>query len=1171
MSSSWLARLASPGGRQARTTEAAAALRAKQPLDPLVAFEQAWFSAQRVLEPERSRSDLSSQTREQLTAQLDRMLSLLESESASPTDPIGPCLEFVLKDQALGTLVTLVLDQNSSTLRAVLVQWFSKAIVALPETFLVHRSIHKPLIKLLNKCIESDVGEFPEEEAAVVLIMVVIAERIRTYPQLLAIFLKAKSATANSSNARTNLTRSPPTTPSRTEFQRVGSDASTASTSDRESVASPSKSSFLGYRSRREHDFLLFAYLLRFVHREGAVGDDARAGLLSLIDIAMGSSKPSGHAMLRSDSTTTVRPPVYPSSAIREAALAFAEYLLESDFAEVLGAGIAALFGLLPSKLAIKPPSGSTPAKNSAERHPTRGAQGMVLGGLGALGEDQDPETAEAERQEEENALLASGVGLAGTEEFRESLDAWLKLVEFTQEVLTRLDDPLDGAQALERSVDDEERRQHVATRALSDSILSLLRTLFLQAVVYPSILESSDQDGSAVAVLSYLDALLSVVADGTRLEAIIMKFLTEDGGGSHEDGTKQDDVAESQSIVNVFLSPASNRVRRRKSSAMLIIERATRQDRTSDYFTDVSRFTLKDLLATNLGSTSPPTVIAATKLMRTLLQRHDRWANVALDVLVDESATSFPITLRQEVSTDDSDREEDPDVFVYQPQRPRQGILDATFKSFAPMSPVSSIHTHHDALEVMISLLAEIDSINRHLTLDSIVSATSAFSSYLVDAEAAIALDSGFRRGISFTTSRRDAPSKTSKPRAQRKRSSLFGQTVSLLTQELVQSETGVRHRLRPETAIVGALLDLLSRFFAHSPDVNLSLTATIASMALSPYRSLDDWLLPTVQDRSPPATWASPRRQKQSDKSTSSDDGDDRSDDDLPTHLQILGISSDDREELSSPMKTALVESDSVLAILSALATSIQRYRATVPQFDKRLAERRQGLFFADNLTDALELDTSAASLPLPSPALHSGQSHPATPLPLPSTPQRSMGFASFITGRPKHSRGASSSSLFPTPQRQVAQPPTMRRSHSGDGSATTQPARDDSLASASHTQSPFQAHYRQTGAITVQPIVVATPRMSSKRATLQDDASKEASPSRTPTRHVSRSSVGGFSGSSTAADTCALSNDRSTSTVTLSTILDNVIVLEEFVNELVAIVQVRRSLGIDATRVL
>ncbi len=42
---------------------------------------------------------------------------------------------------------------------------------------------------------------------------------------------------------------------------------------------------------KTEYEFLLFNYLLRFVHREGHIGEFARAGLLFLMDVAMSSGE----------------------------------------------------------------------------------------------------------------------------------------------------------------------------------------------------------------------------------------------------------------------------------------------------------------------------------------------------------------------------------------------------------------------------------------------------------------------------------------------------------------------------------------------------------------------------------------------------------------------------------------------------------------------------------------------------------------------------------------------------------------------------------------------------------------------------------------------------------------------------------------------------------------
>ena len=108
-------------------------------------------------------------------------------------------------------------------------------------------------------------------------------------------------------------------------------------------------------RRRAEHDFLLFAFLLRFVHREGTIGDLARAGLVILVEVAVtstSSTDPASPKMTRSDTSSTITALSSAASAssqpvaAREARLTLGEYLLDSDFAEVLGAGLGALYGL---------------------------------------------------------------------------------------------------------------------------------------------------------------------------------------------------------------------------------------------------------------------------------------------------------------------------------------------------------------------------------------------------------------------------------------------------------------------------------------------------------------------------------------------------------------------------------------------------------------------------------------------------------------------------------------------------------------------------------------------------------------------------------------------------------------------------------------------------------
>lgn len=244
-------------------------------------------------------------------------------------------------------------------------------------------------------------------------------------------------------------------------------------------------------RTKAEHDFLLFSYLLRFVHREGSVGDFAREGLLHLVDIAttLPNSQHGSSGMTRSDTGLTITPQPAdstptPSRAAREATLAFAEHLLDSDFAEVLGAGLGALYGLLPSKLAVRSADASAAPAGSADGLADMGG-GMVLGGLGPLGDSVDAEELARQREDEEDRLRSLGYGISGTDNFRDALDGWLTLVEFTQEVLGRCRAVEEALRpGAEEEVEEEGRQQRFVMTALAASILGSLRSSLLENVI---------------------------------------------------------------------------------------------------------------------------------------------------------------------------------------------------------------------------------------------------------------------------------------------------------------------------------------------------------------------------------------------------------------------------------------------------------------------------------------------------------------------------------------------------------------------------------------------------------------------------------------------------------------------------------------------------------------
>ncbi|TNY19581.1 Retinoic acid induced 16-like protein-domain-containing protein [Rhodotorula diobovata] len=1040
-----------------------------------------------------------------------------EAESAGVL-PEG--LEHLLREGSLGTLVDRV--EHEAALREELVRWYGRAIIELDEGWLSHSAVNRPLVRLLRRCVDEDGGLDRTEELAVVQVMCTVAERIKTRPELLAIFFREKAPRFANKDVVLNrpvpLTAIPEPPASPTLSQATMSDVSLPFAASHGSTASP--------RRRAEHDFLLFSYLLRFVHREGEIGDSAREGVLSLVDVALGYPALYNPSLNASGALSPT--PTAPAAA-REAVLAFAEYLLDSDFADVLGAGLGALYGLLPTKLVVRADSAAASGTATGD---AQVAGGMVLGGMGALHDDEaGAEAAERRREEEELRLRGEGYGITGTAEFREGLDGFLKLVEFTRDVLRR---STDGLAHSEKDDGDDARQQQLVMSALTGAILSAVRELFLQSVLYPSILECSETDGSAVAVLTYIDALLDVLPEGTKLEAAVLGYLLAEEGAADESSLAARRPGPRHASSSSSSPPQLSKMKRRKSSALLLVERTAPPQQGSDYYDSLGRFSLRDLLISHVDSTSAPTSAAALKLLQTLLTRHDRWSMALLDPVLDESATNFPITLRAaapSLSDDDdtsddealysyptspADDESDSDEFVYptsrgDPSTPRAARPSAFARTPAavlrpllglPLPSTPSVALHLDLLDTLLSLVGTIDPTYRQMRSAGGGSemATTGFANYLRDAEASLAGELGFRL-----------------------------------------AKTGYRHKLRPNAELVALLIESLASFFSHSPDVNLALTGVLASLALSPYRSLEGWLLPVGNLRKAAAPPASPRPRRGSARSPRSDDGDDRSDDyevdERSRHAALLSphpashfASGPSATAPPSATRAALATSDSLLSTLKALAESIEQYRRAIPRFDEYLAERRKGLFFADNLAEALEgdelgaaLDENAFARPTPPPTLSP---------PLAETPPRQQA--------PRASqlrRSASDESLAPaspSPRGGLAPPPRAAAGTEGQGPA-----------------SPFAAHYRETGAITVTPVVVASPAAARVR---DDDADEREGPGSGPPDSPTRR-LGAVPSGATA--------------VSLSTILDNVIVLEEFVKEVAAIVYVRRAVGIDAVR--
>ena len=819
-----------------------------------------------------------------------------------------------------------------------------------------------------------------------------------------------------------------------------------------ESVLGP-----LSSEKKPEYEFLLFNYLLRFVHREGHIGDFARAGLLFLIDVAISPGN------LPQISVPEQTPEQLSSNPIDDAALALAEYILDGDFSEVLGAGLGAVYSLLPSKLAfyanasLEPPSGN----------------GITLGSRGPDFEDQEMEELAKEKSR------AMGVEDASNPEFKARLDHFLKLLEFLQDVL-RKNNSHDsmGASAL-------------VGIAIGQSILDAVRRIFLENVLYPSILECSDADGSAVAVMSYIEIMVRTLQSGPLADLLVSFLVSED---NNEVQLRQrpfpmltlgtDTTSRSESDPGVA---SNNKLRRRKSSAMALLEMEAPESRKkSEYFTSMGRFTLRDLLLSNLRSHSQPTATAALQLLQSMLLYHSQLTvDRILLVIPDPTATSFPHPAMMLDTTPDvnsqSSVDVDVDTFVYMESShevvPDGAVL--TDQSLKFVQPQTTYSTHEREIGLYLTLASRVDPSHNG---DSF---STGYDHYLRDAL-----------------------------------NSIQNQLAYQIADDASDLELRRRwkHRLNVNDPTLSLVLESLRRFFSNTPEFNIALSGVLATLATHPDRSLAGWLTFLLNDS------LKPSELEKGEASYGGDDGDDRSIDcgietRLASDMNFLPASSTD--ENSRPV---------VHAIFHGLVAQLERYRLAVDHFDKFLHERRQGLLFSENLTDALTiaLDLTEEPSTLSTPASDSPK--PTKPKPKTST---QSSFVSFLT--PKKNK-------------------TMKASTSLEPSKALK--NPDIIAS------PFKKHYQDTSSIVVEPFLAPVPPATSWTPVKREKWSADE-------EDVFTSS--GWSEGSQHKPTDDEDDAGIPTHVTLSHLLDNVVILEESIKELVAIIHARRSLGIDSIRYL
>ncbi|KAJ6596880.1 Retinoic acid induced 16-like protein-domain-containing protein [Mycena vulgaris] len=1044
----------------------------KPPTDHAQEFHKSWNRVKNTLLHPDERQLTRGIKSTDVPAHLQSMVDSLVLESTRTEEGgTGACLEYLLKNDVLGTLVRLSETDRPSGIQAEVLRAVQNMVVLLDEQFLVHSAVHRAVLRLLRNCAGDDLqeqldgknkvmgaarnavrGQPSEYEEDLVNLLCILCSRIRTYRELLMIFFHDKhwyrseplfsveeeeeedvDETSKSESTDSSANRAPSPTPSQATVTSAPASSVTKKT---------------------EYEFLLFNYLLRFVHREGQIGDFARAGLLFLMDVAMSPGEP----VHRLADTASVSSDPSPSDPITDAALALAEYILDGDFSEVLGAGLGAVYSLLPSKLEFRPPAASGDARS-----------GMIIGTTGIETEDEK-ELMEVAK----DRSRAMGIEDAANPDFKSRLDHFLKLLEFLQDVLKRnvVHDTIDASS--------------LVGTAIVQSILDAVRRIFLENVLYPSVLECSDADGSAVAVMSYIEVMIRTLQDGQLSDLLVNFLMSEDN----------DEVRSRQRPHTVLTlggdappqaksADKQAKLRRRKSSAMVLLEmEAPESNRQSEYFTSMGRFTLKDLLMSNLRSQSQATSTSALQLLRSMLLQHSQLCvDRLLIVIPDPRATNFPqppmIPPPPSFSKPETDDDDD-ETFIYPGT---EDEIDQIPSGPVFYQPDTTYSTHEREMGLYLTLVSRVDPSHNDDAFST------GYDHYLRDALFSIQSQAAFR-----------------------------------LETDDIESRQKLKHRLNPNDPILSLVLESLRKFFSNTPEFNIALTGVLATLAMHPDRSLAGWLTFALSDPFDERPEAQEEQYPEPDG-----DGDDRSidfkiEEKLATDTNFLPASRMDAA--SRPI---------VHTIFHGLVSQLERYRQLVDNFDKFLLERRQGLLFSENLTDALSLlDLSDEPTQVP-----------ATPEPVQAArPKPKPSASSFVTS-------------FLTPKKNKPTKPLL--------SEPSTPPRSGQNRGVS--ASPFGPHYQQTGSISVEPFVAPvpstgpwTPAKSSRWTADEEDVFGSVWSDKTHTAEPEPMHVDPDS-----------SRPEKIANVTLSQLLDNVVILEESIKELVAIIHARRSLGIDSVRYL
>ena len=474
-------------------------------------------------------------------------------------------------------------------------------------------------------------------------------------------------------------------------------------------------------------------------------------------------------------------------------------WIVDSDFATLMASGLGALYSQLSRKLTLSFTKDTIPA---------------VL----SFSDTSRPKTpSDAEK--------------TTSPDFQAHLATFLSYLVFWQDVL-----------------------EHCGSEDVKRSLLDHFKFLFLQQLLYPSLMESSDADGgSSVAVLTYLRCIIESI-NNYELTHLTLQYLLA-----------IPDIPEDECKS---ARPAT--LARRRKSQTLITNLAQVQEKSMP-----GLFTLVDLVLTSLQSCNQETVTASLRLVSVILGCQHHFA----------------------VST------------MVQTQ-------------YVKPLPMRTICAHHKDMALLFSMA---EGLLFHDDLRE------AYDAHLEDARRLVETHGCSLSQLPLTASQREMP-----------------------TQIVERDDTLGPRSIKSDDPLLRALISLLENFLMNDIATNLSLTQTFSTLFSCGNMRLEYWFFqePADNDISP-------------ERSAISNDGLDESDQD---NTMTLNNRKHLRQHAQGREKTSLPESHDVtspvFAALDSLVQQVETFRHEIEQFDTYLAERRHVFKVGDDIDKDVANGSSAPS---------------------------------------------------------------------------------------------------------------------------------------------------------------------------------------------------------------